>query len=138
MEDSNTVYLEDIESATVYKRQSSTTSPASGSKPSESKSATVAGTSSTLKRQLTLTDMFSGAKKPAEPSAKKLKLTSSSQFSNYSLTPTSSLGSTAGSQRSGPMKLNSIPFSLTAFREKLTEEQNRLLSLEIEVMGKSW
>ncbi|KAF8623690.1 hypothetical protein AX17_007388 [Amanita inopinata Kibby_2008] len=74
------------------------------------------------KRQRTLMDMFSGSqeKKSAdsEPSAKKPKL---------SVPGTSS-----------PVKLNAIPFSLSGFRESMSEEEGRILALECDTMGKSW
>ncbi|KZS92509.1 uracil-DNA glycosylase [Sistotremastrum niveocremeum HHB9708] len=70
------------------------------------------------------------------PSTKKQKLEtpSSSQESSGSAT---SKGSPSGS---GVKRntFNSIPFSLSAFRESLTEDQKRLLALECDTIGKSW
>ncbi len=34
--------------------------------------------------------------------------------------------------------LNSVPFSMAAFRDALTEEEKSLLSLECDTMGRSW
>jgi uracil-DNA glycosylase len=66
-------------------------------------------TTTSLKRQRTLVDMFI-------PSAKKSKL----------------------GQSSGSQTLNSIPFSLSEYINSLTEEEQSLLGLECECMGKSW
>ena len=71
-------------------------------------------TKTSVKRQRTLMDMFG----PPDVSTKKPKL--------------------AQSASSGSQALNSIPFSLSAFQDSLTEEGKNLLSLECETMGKSW
>jgi uracil-DNA glycosylase len=73
---------------------------------------TVPTTKTAVKRQRTLLDMLG----PSEVSAKKPKL-----------------GQSASSQA-----LNSIPFSMSTFQDSLSEEENKLLSLECETMGKSW
>ena len=119
-----TIYLEDIDS--VHK-------PTKVSEKSENATSTTEdtvakGTTSTgaVKRQLTLQDMFSGSqgKKStgSEQSIKKLKITSSGTIS----------------KSSGIQRLNSIPFSLSAFQESLSDDERKLLQLECEVMGKSW
>lgn len=87
----------------------------------------------TGKRQRTLMEMVGDSAKPKEPDSKKAKLGR-----------TSSLASASGDQ--GPAKaptlglqpLNSIPFSMQAFKDSLTEEQKGFLTLECECMGKSW
>ncbi|ETW82866.1 hypothetical protein HETIRDRAFT_316253 [Heterobasidion irregulare TC 32-1] len=77
--------------------------------------------------------MFSSNGSTAGPSNKKQKLTSSSVSS-------ASVSSKAVSSATnfGLQPLNSIPFSLSAFIESLTDDQKRLLKLEYETMGKSW
>lgn len=113
---SDVVYLEDIQPEFGSSRKKpENTSPSS--------SQTTASSTVTKKRQLTLQDMFSGSQ-CSEPSSKKIKLTSS-------VTSTASLSS-------GVTKLNSIAFSLPEFQASLTEEENRLLGLECELLGKSW
>ncbi|KAL0954642.1 hypothetical protein HGRIS_003595 [Hohenbuehelia grisea] len=97
------------------------------------------GSAVTVKRQRTLMDMFPGTQgKSSEPSAKKLKLSSSAP-GVLSASKTSG-GSTKSSSLkvAGLPKLNSIPFSLSAFHDSLTDEQKRLLKLEMDVMGKTW
>jgi len=71
-------------------------------------------TKTSVKRQRTLMDMFG----PSDVSTKKPKL--------------------AQSAGSSSQALNSIPFSMSAFQDSLTEEGKNLLSLECETMGKSW
>jgi uracil-DNA glycosylase len=89
-----------------------------------------------VKRQLTLVDMFSGSQgKTSEPSAKKIRLSTSSSFSS---TSSSSVIAVNGVKATGVQRLNTIPFSLSSFQDSLTEEQKKLLKLECEVMGKSW
>ncbi|KAK7044177.1 uracil DNA glycosylase [Paramarasmius palmivorus] len=85
--------------------------------PSSSQQANEQKKQASLKRQITLTDMFSG-----NSSAKRLKTSSQSS---------ASVVSTA-------QKLNAIPFSMKAFQDSLSDEERRLLNLECQVMGKSW
>ena len=82
-------------------------------------------TKTAVKRQATLTDMFSGSG-GSQPSTKKLKLHKSGKPG----------ASTAAS--SGPRTLNQIPFSPSEFVASLSDDQKRLLALECESMGKSW
>lgn len=80
----------------------------------------------TVKRQRTLMDMFSDPAPSTGPAAKKIKLAGSGT--------TASAGTALTSQAA----LNSIPFSLSAFQEQLSDEERKLLALECETMGKSW
>jgi hypothetical protein len=50
----------------------------------------------------------------------------------------SSSGSSSQPTVRGLPKLNSVPFSQSAYYKTLTEEERRLLALELAVMGKSW
>lgn len=129
------VYLEDIEPNQFLKSsQSLNKGSAVSGQSSEAKGSAKDTNVTSVKRQRTLADMFSGSQeKPSEPSAKKLKLAPS----GGSGTTTSSARSVAAN-RSGVQKLNSIPFSLAAYVDTLSEEQKKLLTLECEVMGKSW
>lgn len=117
-----TVYLEDIDTA----RKPTKISEKSENATSTIEDTVAKGTTSTgaVKRQLTLQDMFSGSqgKKSSEQSTKKLKITASG----------------TNSRSSGIQRLNSIPFSLSAFQESLSDDERKLLQLECEIMGKSW
>ncbi|KAF5367126.1 hypothetical protein D9758_003995 [Tetrapyrgos nigripes] len=114
------VYLEDLDTPkSSQKSETSVTAPVSNGAPLAKKDASK---NPSLKRQATLDAMFS-QKTSSEPSAKKLRLDAS----------TSSLSTLNGLQ-----KLNSIPFSLKAFRDSLNEEQSTLLQLECQTLGKSW
>ncbi|PSR88988.1 hypothetical protein PHLCEN_2v4950 [Hermanssonia centrifuga] len=126
----NIVYLEDLvapssssprvkesnEVATVVKKGTVVTAPGKNQ----------STTSTSLKRQRTLADMFSGssATKSAQPGAKKIKL------DHAAGSPSSGL--------SGSKSLNSIPFSLSGFVSSLSDEEKQLLALECETIGKSW
>ncbi|KAL1659922.1 uracil-DNA glycosylase-like protein [Schizophyllum commune] len=66
----------------------------------------------------------------AEPALKKPKLVASASSSSVTSSPTKAA--------SGIQTLNSIPFSVSAFVESLSDEQKRLLKLEIECMNKTW
>ncbi|KAJ3567889.1 hypothetical protein NP233_g6074 [Leucocoprinus birnbaumii] len=85
------------------------------------------------KRQRTIEDMFFGPKK-ATGTSKKPKLSDS----EAKVASTSKKITVAAPKASGALKLNSIPFSLSEFKDSLNEEQKRLLQLECEAMGKSW
>ncbi|KAI0767915.1 uracil-DNA glycosylase [Irpex lacteus] len=74
--------------------------------------------------------MFSGA--GSQPSAKKVKVEKSSS----STVQTSQRIAAAGTK--GGQTLNSIPFSLSAYVEALSDTEKRLLALECDTMGKSW
>ncbi len=127
----NIVYLEDLQApssssprvkesnevATVVKKKG-TVVTVSGKNQST--------TSTSLKRQRTLADMFSGpsATKSAQPGAKKIKLDQAAG------SPSSGL--------SGSKSLNSIPFSLSGYVSSLSDEEKQLLALECETIGKSW
>ncbi|KAJ3512880.1 hypothetical protein NLJ89_g3257 [Agrocybe chaxingu] len=124
-----TVYLDDLDpSQTGTKRQR--TEEAVGEKgQNDAKLAPP-------KRQRTLGEMtfFSGSQRriPRSSSTSTLK----SSGSSSSVVGKSSNGSTSPAK--GGVKLNAIPFSLSAYQESLTDNEKRLLKLECEVMGKSW
>lgn len=77
-----------------------------------------------LKRQLSIADMFS---KVPRDNVKRLKTDTESSSTMRRVV---SLG--------GVPSLNSIPLNLDAFRASLTPEESTLLKLEMETMGKSW
>ncbi|THG98191.1 hypothetical protein EW026_g3960 [Hermanssonia centrifuga] len=123
----NIVYLEDLQApssssprvkesnevATVVKKKG-TVVTVSGKNQST--------TSTSLKRQRTLADMFSGpsATKSAQPGAKKIKLDQAAG------SPSSGL--------SGSKSLNSMPFSLSGYVSSLSDEEKQLLALELKVL----
>ncbi|KAK0204708.1 uracil-DNA glycosylase-like protein [Desarmillaria ectypa] len=124
----STVYLEDLDIPHVDKEGKPTaTSVVSGT------TTTAAFTS--VKRQRTLMDMFANSqgKNASEPSAKKLKLSPASSTRQGASSISGTVVKGFGAQR-----LNSIPFSMSAFQESMTDEQRDLLRLECEAMGKSW
>ena len=112
------VYLEDVEIST--KNASSSAAPLTATNASNQTFFSTSKPSG--KRQRTLADMFSSSQGKidgdSEPPVKKSKIT---------VQGTASLS-----------KLNSIPFSLSAFQESLSEQEKRLLALECDTMGKSW
>lgn len=125
------VYLEDV-SASASKQ--STSSAASDQSAATTK--TVVAKRERMKRrrwhlyrhfsrisgQRTLGEMFNSG-----PAAKKAKVADPSA---------------ATKPKPSPVKveapLNSIPFSLSGYKEDLSEEERRLLALECDTMGKSW
>jgi uracil-DNA glycosylase len=132
-----TVYLEDVEPAHVPASESSESTAVSATpKPKTKPNPPVAGA---VKRQRTLADMFSGSqgKASSEPSAKKLKLSASTNSITAGAT-LKAAGSASRPKGFGVQKLNSIPFSLSAFQESLSNENKEYLKLECEVLGKSW
>jgi uracil-DNA glycosylase len=110
------VYLEDVEvnGTTVKETETSSAKPAAV--------AVTAAASTSVKRQLTLADMFSPSQGKA-PIAKKQKTTMSAVTSAQNQAGSSSLAAT---------------FSVSSFRESLSDEQKDLLELECEVMGETW
>ena len=136
------VYLEDLEAPTnsqstdggardsttaetapaVLPPAPSTPPVAAPGKKSASKEAAAPKTA--VKRQATLTDLFSGSA-ASQPDAKRMRLDKS--------------GSSASTAPSGaPRTLNAIPFSLTEYVASLSDNERRLLALECDGMGKSW
>jgi hypothetical protein len=112
------VYLEDIETSTKNASIEATSSTATNAS-----NRTFFSTSKPSgKRQRTLADMFSSSQGKidgdSERPVKKTKIT---------VQGTASLS-----------KLNSIPFSLSAFQESLSEQEKQFLALECDTMGKSW
>lgn len=133
------VYLEDLEAppssqATepAGEAEDATVAVASQTSNTTTKSASKGGAvaKTSTKRQATLMDMFSGA--GSQPSAKKVKVEKSSS----STVQTSQRIAAAGTK--GGQALNSIPFSLSAYVEALSDNEKRLLALECDTMGKSW
>jgi uracil-DNA glycosylase len=116
-----TVYLEDIDPTckSTPKRERPDDDPQAEN------SSTIA--SAPAKRQRTLREMFSGAQGKTNVKLEGLK---PSGLSTSSIASDSALA--------GHVKLNAIPFSMTAYLESLSDEEKRLLQLECEVMGKSW
>lgn len=138
-EQKSVVYLEDLETPT-----SSQATEAAGDKPAKvvaSKTTTKVTKSASndaknskvsTKRQASLMDMFSGA--GAKSIAKRRKIEKSSVSTTEE---TASPPATLAPPKPG-QTLNSIPFSLSAYVESLSEDQRRLLALECDTMGKSW
>lgn len=127
----NVVYFEDLE-------VKATAPEDNGKKISVSVSTTKSTTATvTGKRQRTLMEMVSsGAKaKDSDQPTKKPKLVRNSSSSRTTDEPSSSPPKPV---IFGLQPLNSIPFSMQAFKDSLTEEQKGLLLLECETMGKSW
>ncbi|KIJ52541.1 hypothetical protein M422DRAFT_58685 [Sphaerobolus stellatus SS14] len=127
------VYLEDIEApckkvsdasnnVDVAKAESTTRSMVAKPIPTISKEP-----KASVKRQLSIADMFS--KNATDKPAKRQK-TADADASGTTV----KVSGPAGGVRS----LNSIPLNLDAFRASLDEEQQKLLNLELETMGKSW
>lgn len=123
-----TVFLEDIDTNyNVGKTEGDEQSASQSSQPGYSQEQK----KSSNKRQRTIEDMFFGPKK-ATGIPKKAKLSDSNDVS------TSMKIAVAAPKPSGLQKLNAIPFSLSEFRNSLNEEQQRLLQLEYESLGRSW
>ncbi|KAJ7593537.1 uracil-DNA glycosylase-like protein [Mycena floridula] len=114
----DTVYLEDLEVPSSKTTKSTSLTGASAS-----------ASSGPGKRQLSLQDMFSTG-----PASKKAKISQTLTKMNS----TGSIPSSSARALNGPMKLNSIPFSMAAYQASLTEEERQLLDLECAVLGKSW
>jgi uracil-DNA glycosylase len=128
--DSTTVYLEDVQAAKDSEREHDENLKESASPSSTPASSQKASKNAYGKRQRTLLDMFAGgASNSSEPSIKKARV------SDPNPTPSPNDGP---SKPSGLQKLNSIPFSLSEYKDSLTEEQKNLLRLECEVMGLTW
>lgn len=127
---SMSVYLDDLPSS----RSEDTTLESKENIPSSKKDAKQVDSNNndstskdgkSLKRQLSIADMFS--KKPRDD-AKRLK--TETESSSSVMRKTVSLG--------GIPTLNSIPLNLDAYRASLKPEELALLKLELETMGKSW
>lgn len=112
------VYLEDVEPArkTAVRAELSSTTVEIAT-PSDKKPQ---GT--TIKRQISIADMFSKA--PSDGSSSKRQRVDH--------------GASVSFRRSGVLPLNAVPLNLDVFRASLSEETRKLLALEMETMGKSW
>ena len=122
-----TVYLEDIDPTSK--------SPSKRERPDDDSQAENSSTitPAPVKRQRTLEMMFSGSQSKTKGKSTSLEGLKPSGGS------TSSIASdNTRPKASGLVKLNSIPFSMTAYLDSLSDEEKRLLQLECEVMGKSW
>ncbi len=124
VDETKVVFLEDVDPSYQTKKaeepsasQSSQTGPSSSQEQAKKSN----------KRQRTIEDMFFGGNKRTKVSTSGARGTSTNNKITVSAPKTSGL-----------QKLNSIPFSLSAFTESLNDEQKRLLRLECEAMGKSW
>jgi len=124
VKETETVFLEDIDTNYKIAEDDEQSAPQSSQHSQEQKKVS-------NKRQRTIEDMFFGPKKTTG-TPKKAKLSGSDGDS------TSIKIAVAAPKPSGLQKLNAIPFSLSKFRNSLNEEQQRLLQLECESLGRSW
>ena len=125
-----TVYLEDIDPSYNLKSTSKRQRPDDAPQPGNSEPTPA---TAPVKRQRTLRESFFFQDKKKTSPLKGLKPSGASTSS------VASDSSTRPKVASGlVVKLNSIPFSMTAYQESLSEDEKRLLQLECEVMGKSW
>lgn len=128
------VYLEDVQPVKAAKKDTDSTADAS-KKGDSAAGASKTSTTTGVKRQRTLNDMFGSQGSSSGSAVKKLKPSGSFSAPGASGTkPTR----TAAVKSFGLQRLNSIPFSMAEFQQSLTLEQRNLLRLECEVMGKSW
>ena len=102
----------------------------------EKEKAVIKSAVSTAKRQLTLGEMMGSTTEPTGPATKKQKISKTATTKNVAVS--SSVNERSKPATHGLQPLNSIPFSMSAYKESLTEEQLGLLALECETMGKSW
>ena len=127
----DTVYLEDIEEKKIVKKQEDGDKGITTVLEKEERQSTTTITG--VKRQRTLMEMAALTPKSnsldkngkdLEPSLKKQKVIADSKGASKAAT--------------GLQPLNSIPFSMQAFKDSLNEKEKELLALECETMGKSW
>jgi uracil-DNA glycosylase len=124
-----TVSLEDTDLTSSFKSQATSKRERPDDRPQTGNSN--AATPAPAKRQRTLGETFFGFQGKMKTSPLKgLKPSGGSTLSIASNRPKAS--------GSGLVKLNSIPFSMMAYQESLSDDEKRLLQLECEVMGKSW
>ena len=134
----NMVYLEDVEPTPAERKREADEKKALQN---ALKGVTPAAPS---KRQISLTDMGIPApnKRPKTEKASGITKNTVTQKTAVSKTRTflsrSNSGSSSQPTVNGLPKLNAIPFSQSAYLESLTEDERRLLALELAVMGKSW
>jgi hypothetical protein len=124
-----TVYLEDIDPTSK--------SPSKRERPDDDPQAENSSTitPAPVKRQRTLEMMFSGSQNKTKGKSALLEGLKPSGGSTSSI---ASDNCATRPKASGLVKLNSIPFSMTAYSESFSDEEKQLLQLECEVMGKSW
>ena len=116
------VYLEDVEpSRKTDVKNDATKTTASIATTIESNNQSTG----TMKRQMSIGDMFSKASSKGSLSKRQKAEHGTSKL-------------LARRSVSGLAPLNSVPLNLDAFRASLSEEARKLLALEIETMGKSW
>ncbi|KAJ7671628.1 uracil-DNA glycosylase-like protein [Mycena polygramma] len=121
------VFLEDIQVST--KKESVASAPLAVATNATTTTAT------TGKRQRTLFDMQFAP----DAGAKRQKLTApAARFTAGSTTSTTTKPAPIKRAQLGIQRLNSIPFSLSAFVDALPEDARALLALECDTMGKSW
>jgi uracil-DNA glycosylase len=124
MAEDTTVYLGDLDPSYSNKRP----------RPDDEQEEKETGKATTSdKRQRTLADMFS-----AKIDNKVMTASSTSKSSGNSISSLKRSASFAQPATPGLVKLNSIPFSLSAYQKSLSEQEKKLLKLECEVMGKVW
>jgi uracil-DNA glycosylase len=137
----NMVYLEDVEPTPAERKREAAEKKALQD---ALKGVTPAAPS---KRQISLTDMGIPApnKRPKTEKTEKADSTTKGTVTQKSTVSTtrafsqrSSSGSASQPTVNGLPKLNAIPYSQSAYQESLTEDERRLLALELAVMGKSW
>ena len=118
------VYLEDVEPArkSVVRTDSTATTAIIASTAESKNHVTSTGA---MKRQISIAEMFSKASS-SMPSSKRQNVDNGASM----VLPRRSM--------SGVPSLNSVPLNLDAYRASLSEEERKLLMLEMETMGKSW
>ena len=128
-----TIYLEDIDP--TFKSTSKRERPDDGPQAEKSSSSTTPAPVKAVKRQRTLKETFFGLQGKSKTSPLKSLKPSGGSTSSVASDSSSTLPKVSAS---GLVTLNSIPFSMTAYQETLSDDEKRLLQLECEVMGKSW
>lgn len=123
------VFLEDVDPFSSQPTPSQTAKRKASEVGPHAKSAVGGNITKKPQTQGTLTAFFSstGVKASSQSGTKKLKTG-----------PGSASSTTIQNGEQQRPKLNSIPFSLSAYQQSLTDEQKDLLLLECETMGLSW
>jgi uracil-DNA glycosylase len=141
-DDEKVVYFEDIEASSKSERPEKVgTTDVEGvakTKKTSASSNVATSTSAPLKRQRTLMEMMSGGTKASEGVDGAQKSTKKQKTDVGA--PTNEKQSATSSEPvvSELQLLNSTPFSLSSYKETLTDETRELLQLECETMGLSW
>ncbi|KAJ7761463.1 uracil-DNA glycosylase-like protein [Mycena olivaceomarginata] len=139
-----TVYLEDLPVTTGSKKASPPADTAVYledvvSKKEGKASPPVVANTNANKRQRTLFDMQFGLDDGAKRQKLAPRFTALSSSSNTTSTSSPPTNASFLNRRGlGTQRLNSIPFSLSAFVDSLPTDARALLALECDTMGKSW